>query len=99
MSIFWEVIFQNYFSYTFFLYKKQNFKNKIFIISIFSILIFAYFLVFMTGERSSFFLLNLSMIIMLIFYFNLKNLIIFSFIYKYNIVQFVKRYKFETSLY
>ena len=62
----------------FFLYKKQNFKNKIFIISIFSILIFAYFLVFMTGERSSFFLLNLSMIIMLIFYFNLKNLIIFS---------------------
>ena len=31
----------------FFLYKKQNFKNKIFIISIFSILIFAYFLVFM----------------------------------------------------
>ena len=39
----------------FFLYKKQNFKNKIFIISIFSILIFAYFLVFMTEKDRVFF--------------------------------------------
>ena len=61
----------------FYLFYKLNFQKKNLSLITYTILILSYFLVFMTAERSSFFLLNFDIILLLLFFFNFKNLIIY----------------------